>query len=239
MKLFWERKGLANKQSSIILTKVNKRIFNPLKRRKWDKKKPIKIVTHHWSSNYMKGFDIYQRLDEMLTLKKWKSKIKFSFIGRTPLGYDLKHTKIFKPLKDHSLSRELKNHHVYLTASRYEAAGNHYIEALQCGLPVLHLNHGSLPEYCSKYGITFELHNFEIKLEEIILKYDFFFKKLSKYNFNDDEMINDYDILIKKLESKRVKQFKNRITLFYLNKILKYFNLLRNRIGLKIVGKKL
>ena len=238
IKSFWERKGLAKKQSSVILTKANKKIFNPLKRNKWDKKKPIKIITHHWSSNFMKGFDIYQRLDEMLILKKWKNKIKFSFIGRTPLGYDLKNSKIIKPLRDHSLSRELKNHHLYLTASRYEAAGNHYIEALQCGLPVLHLNHGSLPEYCNKFGITFDLHNFERKLEEIILKYDFFFKKLSKYNFNDDDMINEYDILIKKLACKKVKRFKNKIHLFYLNKTLKYLKVLKTRIGLKIIGEK-
>ena len=116
----------------------------------------------------MKGFDIYQRLDEMLVQKKWKNKIKFSFIGRTPLGYDLKIQKFSNHLGITLYLVNLKKHHLYLTASRYEAAGNHYIEAIQCGLPVLHLNHGSLPEYCSKFGITFDLHDFEIKLEEII-----------------------------------------------------------------------
>ena len=106
-------------------------------------------------------------------------------------------------------------------------------------MPVLHLNHGSLPEYCSKFGITFDLHNFETKLNEIISKYDFFFKKLSKYNFNDDDMINEYYTLIKKLVSKKRKRFKNKIYLFYLNKILKYLKDFKTRIGLKIIGEKL
>ena len=90
-----------------------------------------------------------------------EKKIKFTFIGNLPLGYDLPNSKIIQPLKDNFLSKELKTHHIYLTASRYEAAGNHYIEALQCGLPILHLNHGSIPEYCNKFGVTFNLHNFE------------------------------------------------------------------------------
>ena len=96
-------------------------------------------------------------------------------------------------------------------------------------MPVLHLNHGSLPEYCSKFGITFDLHDFEIKLEEIISKYDFSFEKLSKYNFDDDDMINEYHILIKKLVSKRVKKgLKNKLYLFYLNKILKFLKVFEN-----------
>ena len=32
---------------------------------KWDKKGPLKLVTHHWGGNYMKGFDIYKKLDTL------------------------------------------------------------------------------------------------------------------------------------------------------------------------------
>ena len=52
-------------------------------------------------------------------------------------------------------------------------------------------------------------------------------------------MINEYHILIKKLVSKRVKKgLKNKLYLFYLNKILKFLKVLKTRIGLKIIGEK-
>ena len=43
----------------------------------------------------------------------------------------------------------------------------------------------------------------------------------------------------KKLVSKKCKRFKNKIYLFYLNKILKYFKDFKTRVGLKIIGEKL
>ena len=234
MKSFWQKKRVGIKNYSIILTYANTEIFNPSKRTKWNKKEPLKIVTHHWSPNYMKGFDIYQRLDEMITLKKWKNKIKFTFIGRTPLGHCLKNSKTLRPLKDSDLSKELKYHHVYITASRYEPAGNHYIEAIQCGLPVLHLNHGSLPEYCKDFGITFELHNFENKLSELIRNYEIYFKKLSKCSFNEKIMIEKYCILIEKLSLREDKLLKNKPYLIYFYKIIKILKKLRIRLGKKL-----
>ena len=35
----------------------------------WNSKDPIKIVTHHWSNNYMKGFDEYLYLDNLIKSK--------------------------------------------------------------------------------------------------------------------------------------------------------------------------
>ncbi len=236
IKLFWQNKGLGIKDSSIIYTYANTKIFNSTHRSKWNQKQPLKIVTHHWSANYMKGFDIYQRLDEMIILRKWKNKIKFTFIGKTPLGFYLNNSKVLEPLKDLDLSKELKRHHIYLTASRYEAAGNHYIEAIQCGLPVLHLNHGSLPEYCKDFGITFELHNFENKLSELIRNYEIYFKKLSKCSFNEKIMIEKYCILIEKLSLRENKYLKNKPYLIYFYKIIKILKKLRIRLGKKLTG---
>ena len=237
MKLFWHKKGVGVKNYSIILTHANTEIFNPSKRNKWNKKEPLKIVTHHWSSNYMKGFDIYQRLDEMINLKRWKNKIKFTFIGRTPLGFRLNNSKILKPLRDSELSKELKLHHVYITGSRYEPAGNHYIEAIQCGLPVLHLNHGSLPEYCKDFGVTFELHNFENKLSELIRNYEIYFKKLSKCKFNEKIMIEKYCVLIDRLSLRKRKLAINKAYLFFFYKMSKALKNIRTRVGKKLIEK--
>ena len=32
----------------------------------------------------------------------------------------------------------------------------HHIEGALCGLPILFRNSGSLPEYCKKYGVSFD-----------------------------------------------------------------------------------
>ena len=37
------------------------------------------------------------------------------------------------------IAEELKNHHIYITASINEPSGNHHIEAGQCGLPILYI----------------------------------------------------------------------------------------------------
>ena len=42
--------------------------------------KPLKIVTHHWSNNINKGFDIYKYLDDLLDNKRWKKRIRFTIL---------------------------------------------------------------------------------------------------------------------------------------------------------------
>ena len=85
--------------------------------------------------------------------------------------------------------------------------------------------------------MTFNLHNFEKKLEEIISKYYFFFEKLSKLNFDEEDMLSEYCQLIKKLNAQNIKRVDNKIYQFYLNKFLKYLRNFRRRIGFKIIGK--
>ena len=65
-----------------------------------------------------------------------------------------------------------------MTGSLNEPSGNHHIEAAQCGLPLLYINSGGIPEYCEGYGVSFEEHNFVEKLGEIITEYDHFFEKI-------------------------------------------------------------
>lgn len=235
---FWYLKGInKDKNSYIIKTIADNKIFNRNNRSRWNKNEVLKIVTHHWSGNYMKGFDIYQRLDQMVKTIEWKKKIQFTFIGRTPLGYDFRNTNHIPPLVDKDIADELKKNHVYVTASRYEAAGNHYIEAMQCGLPVLHLNHGSLPEYCENFGVTFELNNFEEKLKEIMIKYDDIFEKLERINTNENKMIDAYCDLFAKINTCSDHSQKNRPYLFKFYMLRKMINRFKIRILYKILKK--
>ena len=44
----------------------------------------VKLVTHHWSSNWNKGFDTYKRIDELINDEYWSNKIEFTYIGNVP-----------------------------------------------------------------------------------------------------------------------------------------------------------
>ena len=68
----------------------NQTIFNPKGYNKWNNNSKFKIVTHHWSGNWMKGFDIYQKFDQMLNIKKISELFEFTYVGNLPKGFLLK-----------------------------------------------------------------------------------------------------------------------------------------------------
>ena len=74
---------------NVILNGGNNKLFNMRNNVEWDKK-DIKLVTHHWGGNYMKGFDVYNKLDVLLSSNKLKKKINFTYIGNLPKNFILK-----------------------------------------------------------------------------------------------------------------------------------------------------
>ena len=141
--------ALDHKYLSVIRNGADSRIFNNKGHIPWNKKEPLKLVTHHWSSHFMKGFDIYMHIDKMLNQVKWKNLIEFTYIGNLPKGFYFKNVKYIKPLNGLALAEELKKHDAYLTASINEPGGNHQNEGALCGLPLIYRESGCLPEYCT------------------------------------------------------------------------------------------
>ena len=165
LKDLYVQKGFnVNRPHGVIINGADEKVFNPIGQLKWKSGEKMRIVTHHWSNNYMKGFDIYERLDVLLGTTPFRDLFTFTIIGNVPTGLSFRHTEAIKPLSGTELAQVLKHQHLYLTASRNEPAGMHHIEGMRCGLPVLYLNSGALPEYCSPYGVEFNLINFEQKL---------------------------------------------------------------------------
>jgi len=202
VKELFEAKGMKSQENSqIILNGGDSKIFYPSKSKNIDKK--FKIVTHHWSSNFMKGFDIYERLDQLLDTQPFKDLFEFTYIGNMPLGVILKKTVVIEPLFGSNLAEHLRNHHIYLTAARNEAAGMHHIEGMLCGLPVLYLNSGALPEYCKPFGIEYSLINFEEKLMEIKNQYYALQKKVLNCNYTSKQMASQFEKIIIELVSKK------------------------------------
>lgn len=106
----------------------------------------VNIVTHHWSDNFLKGFDVYDELD------KWIGRnedFTFTYIGRDRGSF--RNTRVIKPLFGKSLGEELGRYDVYVSASRFDPGPNHIIESLSCGIPTyVHEQGGGCVEFAGQ-----------------------------------------------------------------------------------------
>ena len=197
------KSGYVSKNDSIILAGADSEIFNRDKLSNYKYGEKFKIVTHHWSNNWNKGFSTYDLLDKLLDNKSFSSKYEFTYIGNLPKKYSFKNTNVMTPLEGVDLANELKKHHIYLTASLNEPSGNHHIEAAQCGLPILYIDSGGIPEYCNGYGVEFNENNFREKLNDISKNYEYYKESMQGYLNNSDKMCEEFlNVFVKLIEQK-------------------------------------
>ena len=203
LKNLYENQGISTKNNHVILAGANKEIFNNENYIPWDGSEEMRIVTHHWGANWNKGFDIYVELDKLISSKKWKNKISFTYIGNLPKNFKFENTKVIMPLSGKNLAEAIKKNHIYLTASINEPSGNHHIEGAQCGLPLLYINSGGIPEYCSGFGEIFDKYNFEQKLEKLMYEYLKSVENMKNYPNNSIIMCTEFEnLFIEMLENK-------------------------------------
>jgi hypothetical protein len=121
----------------------------------WDQRAACKVVTHHWSSNWNKGFAAYQEADRLIAAGELPG-FELTVIGRWPKEIAWRAAKTQPPLLPRELGDKLGHHHLYLTAAIAEAGGMHHIEGAQCGLPlVFHEDGGGIVELARQYGVPF------------------------------------------------------------------------------------
>ena len=193
----WLRKiylnlGMEKEKTSVIMSGSDKLVFNPYGTTKKPVNRKFKILTHHWSSNWMKGFELYLELDKKLSEPTLKNKIEFTYLGNVDKKYKFSNTKVLQPLSGLELAEEIKDHDIYITGSLNEPSGNHPIEAALCGLPVLYFNSGGIPEYCKGYGLEITMENFEEKILYMIDYFDSFKNKMKKYPYESEKMSANY-----------------------------------------------
>lgn len=231
-----EQAGLdTNKANTVILNGADRNIFNTSGKEFWDGKSKMKIVTHHWSNNPSKGHDIYQYLDLLMGEDDLKDLFEFTYIGKIPPTSEYKNTKLIAPLSSKALADELRKHDVYITASKNEPAGMHHIEAALCGLPILYINSGALPEYCSDFGLEFDKTNLRQKVKEIRERYEEFKARLDHYDKTAERMAGQYLEVIKSLYGNREEyQIIPNIPLILWLEIYKRFFALRFTIFRKL-----
>ena len=211
LKQLYVNQGLFRDNLDVIYAGADENIFNRNNLIKWDSVGPIKLVTHHWGANWNKGFDFYLILDELIGKAEWKNKLEFTYIGNIPQKANFKNSSIIKPLSGALLADEIKKNHIYITGSINEPSGNHHIEASQCGLPVLYINSGGIPEYCNNYGIMFNnKEDFEEKLLNLIENYSTFSKKLESYPFSASKMSLNYLNLFEQMYKNKEVYIKSR-----------------------------
>ena len=189
--------------SSVILNGADERIFKRWAWTRWNGQEPLRLVTHHWGGNRMKGFDVYESLDRLLADDEWKNRIDFTYIGNLPPGFAFAHARYLQPLQGEALARELSSHHVYVTASVNEPAGMHHIEGALCGLPLLYRRSGALPEYCAGFGIGFDDTDFTAAQRQMPQQYAGLVDRLAAYSHTAERMCAGYIELFDQMLAQR------------------------------------
>lgn len=186
----------------VIRNGADERFFNSEGHKPWNPSEPMRIVTHHWSDNWMKGGDIYQYFDEVLEDRWLREKFQFTIIGRWPKEIRFRNTKTIQPLMDRELAEEIKKHHVYLTAARWEACAMHPLEGACCGLPVLYINEGGgITETCKDFGIMYTKNNFLAVLFKMREQYKDISLKMNGFPFTTTKMNKKYEEFFTKVLS--------------------------------------
>ncbi len=155
-----------------------------------------RIVTHHWSTNPKKGFDLYKKFDDLC---QQTGEFEFHYIGQVPRGCTF--TNQFPPMGAVNLISHLPNYDIYLTASEEEAGANHVLESLAVGLPVVYRNTGgSIPEYCALGGKEYtNFSNMIESLREVRDNYVNYKQDCLKYKDTNDLVIDQYCDIIRRV----------------------------------------
>lgn len=189
---YQDNKDFVNKirDAQVIFNACDLKDYYPDNEKHLDKKN-IKLVTHHWSDNYNKGFEIYNKIDELLGTDKFKQ-IKFTYIGRYLPNYIPKNINYIPPLSEAKLGNELRKHDVYLTASLYEPGGIHQLEGMASGLPVLYRkNSGGIKESIGKCGEEYDsVDDMMIMLDKIVNNYEYYCSQID-YSFVSHERFGE------------------------------------------------
>lgn len=151
---FLERGFDSTRPRTVIQNGASDAVFYPPSARN-PSHAPFRLVTHHWSNNVLKGFDVYEEIDELIASGKLPD-FSLTVIGRWPESIRWKSAILHPPCNGPALAELLRQHDLYVTASRWEPCGMHHIEGAQCGLPlVYHEDGGGIVEFGERYGIPF------------------------------------------------------------------------------------
>lgn len=141
--------GIALRDPVVIANAVDPTIFHPPERHEPLRGRPLRVIASSWSQNPRKGGDVLAWLDGNIDSER----IELTFVGQPSQSY----TRIAHepPTDSHGVAKLLREHDVYLAASRDDPCSNALLEALACGLPAAYLDSGGHPELVGRGGLPF------------------------------------------------------------------------------------
>jgi glycosyltransferase involved in cell wall biosynthesis len=159
--------GLELEQPVLIPNAVDPRLFYPAPRRPPVAGRTVRLITTSWSDNPNKGIETFRWLDEHLD----RSRYEYTFVGQ--LSVPLRRTRTVEAVPSERVGELLREHDVYVAASRYDPCSNALLEALACGLPALYADSGGHSELVGDGGLRFTAEE-ELpgRLERIVAEYD-------------------------------------------------------------------
>ena len=195
---FVERWFDPNQPHKVIYNGADSGIFHPVDSVGYEPGQKMRIVTHHWSDNPMKGFPVYEKLDNLIADGDLEG-FEFWVIGRWPKDLQWRSAKTFSPTNGGRLASLLRKCHLYITASLWEPCGMHHVEGAQCGLPLIyHANGGGIVEAGEKYGMEYR-DNLKDVLLEAREKYFLLRQKVLQNMPNGDLMSFEYFRIVQQL----------------------------------------
>jgi len=155
-----------------IINAPDPNIFYPLKGHELNT--PISLIATSWSSNPKKGFDIYDFLDKNLDFKRFK----MTFVGNSNIPF--KNIEFLPPKNRTQLAGLLRQHDIFITASRDDPCSNSLVEGLHCGLPAVARNSGGHPFIVGDAGVLFNDETDVIDaINKVADNYDFYRNRIT------------------------------------------------------------
>jgi glycosyltransferase involved in cell wall biosynthesis len=138
------------REPTVVSNAVDASIFHPPGRHEPIGDRPVRVITTSWSANPRKGADVLAWVDANLDLERFD----VTFAGQSAERFTrIRHVG---PVDSHGVAALLREHDVYLAASRDDPCSNALLEALACGLPAAYLRSGGHPELVGAGGLPFE-----------------------------------------------------------------------------------
>lgn len=135
------REGMPrNRFEAVIHNAPDPGIFHPAAGPRSEASGKVRVLAMSWSTNALKGFDVYSHLDRNLDFGRYE----MTFIGNAPEPF--RNIRMVPPLPSQGVAEELRNHDLFLSASHLEACSNAIVEALNCRVPALVRDNSSQPE---------------------------------------------------------------------------------------------
>ena len=141
--------GLTFVNPTVIHNAADPAVFNSAGRAAFSRSRPTRLVAVSWSDNPNKGAETYAWLEQRLDWRRFE----LTFVGRSRVAFE--RIRTVPPVAPEELAVLLREHDIFVTASRHESCSNSLIEALSCGLPAIHVDSGSNRELVGGAGFAY------------------------------------------------------------------------------------